>query len=203
MSTCFCVRHPTETKVHLLETLQKWSLQKSLSFFLHSLKNSAQCNLVCSITSTHHHIPLLPSLLIFNGVHMVVSDSHTSTLDLQLWKKAFWVQLLDCCVDCGQWQALTGDLCSDFSRTVFRQNLSSMGKLGEDNLSSCSNHEIEGPQFVSASLDSSLKHKTYTNGVQHYQAANIPQQILVVLWQEFYSLLIMLKVLNCNCFNNL
>jgi hypothetical protein len=39
--------------------------------------------------------------------------------------------------------------------------------------------------------------------VQHYQAANIPQQILVVLWQEFYSLLIMLKVLNCNCFNNL
>jgi hypothetical protein len=56
-----------------------------------------------------------------------------------------------------------------------------MGKLGEDNLSSCSNHEIEGPQFVSASLDSSLKHKTYTNGVQHYQAANIPQQILVVL----------------------
>jgi len=70
--------------------------------------------------------------------------------------------LLD--VDCGQWQALTGDLCSDFLRTVFSQNLSSMGKLGEDKLSSCSNHEIEGPQSVSASLDSSLKHKPKTNG---------------------------------------
>ncbi len=83
-----------------------------------------QCtvNLVCSITSTHHHISLLPSLLNFNDVHMVVSDSTHFHTWSTIVKRSFLGSIA--WLLCGLWTVDSGKLSQGTSVVISREQFS-------------------------------------------------------------------------------